>query len=225
LHDAASQGDIERVKQVIAKGTNVNERLERGTTALLLAANKGHLNIVKFLIDNGANLNLATDWGATPLINASAQGHADIVRLLLHNGADTKAKLQSPVDRSGRTALMIVAAEGYEDIVEIILEFDKTVSPNERREAFSLLEKSGKNRTIISGVILETSENFIRVEALGSHYRFTIQTQTKILDENGRETSLSEFQKGDIVSVAIRHDKVMEITKGGLRFEPKKFDR
>jgi len=49
LHQAAADGDIERVKSLIAKGVDINARDKEGRTALTLAKEKEHKEIVVLL--------------------------------------------------------------------------------------------------------------------------------------------------------------------------------
>gem|GEM_PF-4575655 len=49
LHQAAADGDIERVKSLIAKGVDINARDKQGRTALTLAKEKEHKEIVVLL--------------------------------------------------------------------------------------------------------------------------------------------------------------------------------
>ena len=75
LHNAARSGDLEKVKNLIDSGANIDEPLNVSDknpiyefTPLMLAAAYGHMNIVNFLIQKGANLNYQTQQGITPLI-------------------------------------------------------------------------------------------------------------------------------------------------------------
>ena len=54
IHHAASEGYIDIVKMLIAKGAVFDEQDELGDTPLLLAAKNGHIDIVNELIDAGA---------------------------------------------------------------------------------------------------------------------------------------------------------------------------
>ena len=54
LHKAAADGDIERVKSLIAKGVDINARDKEGRTALTLAKEKEHKEIVVLLRMNEA---------------------------------------------------------------------------------------------------------------------------------------------------------------------------
>jgi len=55
---AAENGDLNRVREQLEKGVDVNARSQAGHTALMLAAAAGHLEVVKALVDAKANPNL-----------------------------------------------------------------------------------------------------------------------------------------------------------------------
>ena len=58
LISAAENGDLNRVREQLQKGVDVNARSQAGHTALMLAAAAGHLEVVKALLDAKANPNL-----------------------------------------------------------------------------------------------------------------------------------------------------------------------
>ena len=65
--DAAAKGDLEKVKQHLAAGTDINERAgEHDSTALHAAAYHGKLEIVKFLISKDADINAKNRHEQTP---------------------------------------------------------------------------------------------------------------------------------------------------------------
>ena len=61
---AAYWGDTIVVKDCLAKGADINAKLERsGWTALMFAASEGHVEILSFLIPGGADVNARSSWG------------------------------------------------------------------------------------------------------------------------------------------------------------------
>jgi len=67
LREAACFGDIDGVKDLIAKGVNVNSQHDiNGWTALHWAAKRNHLNIVNLLCNHGADKSIATNKGELP---------------------------------------------------------------------------------------------------------------------------------------------------------------
>ena len=68
---AAANGDTESVKQLLAKGTDINVRDEKGGTPLHGAAFFGQAEVAELLIQKGADVNARNNNGVTPL-DASA---------------------------------------------------------------------------------------------------------------------------------------------------------
>jgi hypothetical protein len=98
LFEAAQKGDAAAVRELLAKGVNVNTKFHYGTTALLYAAQKGHQEVVRILLDHGADVNAKeTMAGMTPLMFAAFKGHTAIVRMLLDKGADPDPALTPAV--------------------------------------------------------------------------------------------------------------------------------
>ncbi len=97
LHEAVKPGvvygfgNLSKVKELIAAGTNVNDLDSRNNTALMIACEDDvHANsqIIKALIEAGTNINQVNLTGETALILASKKGHTNAVRMLLAAGAD-----------------------------------------------------------------------------------------------------------------------------------------
>ncbi len=85
---AANLGDIEKVKELIAKGYNVNTRDDVNWTPLHRAIFSGHKEIAKLLIANGADVNAKNNIGVVPIMLAVIRDYNDIVELLIKNGVE-----------------------------------------------------------------------------------------------------------------------------------------
>lgn len=68
LHKAVECGEIEKCKEMIKQGADVNFKNEYGYTPLYEAACRGHLEICKMLIEYGADVNLRSvlGWSTPP---------------------------------------------------------------------------------------------------------------------------------------------------------------
>jgi ankyrin repeat protein len=93
LFFASHKGHLAVVRELLARGANIEAASNNGATCLFLASEKGQLDIVCELLARGANVNAATDVGTTPLIHASRCGRVEVVRALLAAGADKRKRL------------------------------------------------------------------------------------------------------------------------------------
>ncbi len=134
LWAAARKGDAKAVKELLAKGADVNAKFRYGATALSYACDRGHLEVVKLLVENGADLNVRdTFYGASPLSWAASKGHADLVRYLLDKGADAGKD----------AALRMGISGGHTDIVEAALKRGG-FSPEALTAALAQATKAGR---------------------------------------------------------------------------------
>jgi glutaminase len=79
---AASQGDLNEVRALIAAGVEPGTADYDGRTPLHLAAAEGQLDVVRYLLAAGAGSQPVDRWGGTPLSDAETNGHAEIATLL-----------------------------------------------------------------------------------------------------------------------------------------------
>eukprot|EP00397_Hematodinium_sp_SG-2012_P017048 GEMP01017418.1.p1 GENE.GEMP01017418.1~~GEMP01017418.1.p1 ORF type:complete len:593 (+),score=201.58 GEMP01017418.1:266-2044(+) len=87
LHDAAYRGDVERVRELLDAGKNINEKIELALmTPLHQAARKGHHDVVRVLLAHKsppAEVNAQDSWLGTALHAACSEGHLRVVQELL----------------------------------------------------------------------------------------------------------------------------------------------
>ena len=114
----AAVGSLDKVKEEVEAGVDIEYIGSRATTALAEASFNGHLTIVKYLITKGANIETFSESG-TPLLLASDNGHLDIVKYLVEKGADKSVRN----DYSGDTALDSAAGSGHLDVVKYLIDF------------------------------------------------------------------------------------------------------
>lgn len=111
LWEATRRGDAAAVKDLLAKGADVNAKWRYDQTPLFKAAERGHTEVVKVLLDAGAKTDVRdTFYRATPLTWAADKGHAEIVRLLLDKGAP-----------GVEDVLMTGVGRGHPEIVKVAL--------------------------------------------------------------------------------------------------------
>jgi len=112
----AKKGDMDKLKQCIERGANLDARDKALRTAVSCAAFQGHVEILNFLIKEGAHPNLPDKLGNTPLIRAIRGDHPDIVRIL-----SPKVDLDQS-GNMGQTATYCAAANGRANILQVLIE-------------------------------------------------------------------------------------------------------
>ncbi|MFN7961067.1 MAG: PQQ-binding-like beta-propeller repeat protein [Thermoanaerobaculia bacterium] len=93
LWEAARLGDAAAVKDLLARGAQVDAPFRAGGTALLFAAQHGHRDVLELLLAAGANVGAREEvngWGA--LAWATVGGHCDLLPVLLEHGADPNVR-------------------------------------------------------------------------------------------------------------------------------------
>jgi ankyrin repeat protein len=67
LHSAAYEGHNDVVELLLAKGANVNAKINDGFTPLYEAASNGQKDVTELLLAKGADVNAKDNDGKTPL--------------------------------------------------------------------------------------------------------------------------------------------------------------
>lgn len=114
--DATRQGDLEKVRSLLAKGADINARDRYGQTALMNAAHAGHVELVRLLIEQGADLNTTAKYRLSALMLALIAHHAEVARLLIEAGADVNLRS----NRSFYSALHLAENAGFAEIVALL---------------------------------------------------------------------------------------------------------
>lgn len=110
-------GPLDRVKELIESGVNVNFLDGSGSTPLISASAVGQTAIVKYLLEHKADINAQNIEGFTALMMAAVNNYPEIVKLLLK--ADANWALR---DNQGKTALDLARKKGHKEIVCMLLE-------------------------------------------------------------------------------------------------------
>lgn len=145
LHDAVTHAQLQKAKDLIAAGADVNlmdgagnvplacarsaemaqllldngadmhKRDHYGSTVMMLSLRQPE--VVRTLLERGADPNEQSDNGDTALIWCARWGHAESARLLLKNGASMKLK-----NRCGKDALAEAQENNQQSIVDLLRE-------------------------------------------------------------------------------------------------------
>jgi len=112
VQEAAEKGDLLALKNVLAKGADVNTKDDSGATALMWAVSRNQQPVVEFLLTNGAAVDATTEDKTTALHFACWGADAETVRLLLKKGASASAKTatgETPLHRSAKRGAVEIA--------------------------------------------------------------------------------------------------------------------
>lgn len=93
LHRSAQHGDLNAIRESLARGANVNAPVDDYTLLrpLRTAVVANQLDAARLLLDNGADVNdeyMCCMTSDTPLMKAIENNNAEMVELLLSRGAD-----------------------------------------------------------------------------------------------------------------------------------------
>lgn len=118
LGNAALCGEVDKVKEHLRKGTNVNSHDTGGYAPLHYAARKGHIDVANLILLHGGDINIRTRAGkVSPLLRAAFSGKYAMCKFLVEKGADVKA-----VDDDGQTVLHRAVSSGNEALVKYLLD-------------------------------------------------------------------------------------------------------
>ena len=141
--EAAMQGDLAKVRALLAQQNDVNVAQGDGMTALHWAADRGDVAMTALLLRSGAKLTGTTkNGGYTPLHVAARAGHGAVVQALLAAGADAKT-----LTSTGATAMHLAASAGDAASIKALLA--KKADPNARESAWGqtpLMFAAAENR-------------------------------------------------------------------------------
>jgi len=115
LHEAAWNGDLETVAQLIARGARLSARDPNGRTPLHHALRRGHARVAAELLDAGARPAVGDDDGITPLHEAAGSGCEEMVQRLLAAGARADERAAE-----GDTPAYWAACRGHQHIVALL---------------------------------------------------------------------------------------------------------
>ncbi|KAI4254000.1 MAG: hypothetical protein L6R42_007355 [Xanthoria sp. 1 TBL-2021] len=121
---ASSEGCIENIRLLLAKGSNIESRDHQGATPLLIAVDANQPEAVQVLLDAGADITAKTDAGEGALYFAlqSDNTGANVVDTLLRGGIECFTS-----DNYGTTPLHEACYLGLEEQVEQILALSQNI--------------------------------------------------------------------------------------------------
>jgi predicted acyl esterase/ankyrin repeat protein len=111
LHQAVANGDIEQVRMLISKGSNIDSEDQNESTPLYYAVKSGNMEIIKSLMEAGADVNAGS---RLPLFTAVEQDNLSMAEYLITHGADVNAP-------EGWTALQMAVSTSTIEMVKLLI--------------------------------------------------------------------------------------------------------
>jgi hypothetical protein len=137
LRQAASAGDVAKVKVLLDQGVDVNAANPYGGTALTFAARRGNTEMVRLLLGRGADPNRKDNfYGFPPLLAALRTGEAEVAKLLLAKTAEVDFQ-----------TLSVAASRGNGEVVKAVLDKGR-FTPEQLSDALVVARQEGKDETV-----------------------------------------------------------------------------
>jgi len=142
LYEAANDGNLEEVRELVQAGANPSAIIDGDGSPLIGAARSGRTEIAGFLLDQGADPNGVVEGDGSPLIAAAQNGRIDQVQMLIDRGADVNLAVEGD-----ENPLMNAAEQGHLRIVQLLVERGADIHARIYSEKY---QGGGEWRTAIS---------------------------------------------------------------------------
>ena len=122
LRTATKNGHTEVMQLLLQRGANEISKSFSDQLKLVLAFQRDNLEVIALLLDCGISKTMMTNL----LCWAASDGDKKMAELLLERGADVNLKRNT--DKNGNSPLHIAAQRGFDEIVELLVNFDGDVN-------------------------------------------------------------------------------------------------
>ncbi len=137
LFTAVSNDNLEEVKNLIARGENVNLKDENysNITPLFLAVENGNAEIAETLLNFGAKVNVKDSNKQTPLMRLDEDASPELVNLLINHGA--KINL---TDKDDNNALILSSRSARPEVLRILTNYISNINAQNSEGRTALME-------------------------------------------------------------------------------------
>ena len=90
---AARNGDVNKIRELLTYGANIERRNKDGETPLMLASGFPTTDCLSLLLEHRADIHAKSKSGGTAIARACYHGELENVRMLLDHGADVDVKV------------------------------------------------------------------------------------------------------------------------------------
>lgn len=202
LIQAVRTGAIDRARELLRTGVDVNASQGDGATALHWAAHRSDVAATELLIGAGADVNRANELGATPLWLASLNGDAVIAGKLLDARADPNRALAS-----GETPLMTAARSGSVQTVTLLIDHGADLDATEHvRGQTALMWAVDQRHTPVVRTLLARGANVHTRSAVWQQLENTAGNTNSagdfLMSHGGASAILFAARQGDLETTA-----------------------
>uniref|UniRef100_A0A6N2LLG0 STI1/HOP DP domain-containing protein n=1 Tax=Salix viminalis TaxID=40686 RepID=A0A6N2LLG0_SALVM len=115
VHQCASAGDVEGLKNALASGADKDEEDSEGRTALHFSCGYGEVKCAQILLEAGATVDALDKNKNTALHYAAGYGRKECVALLLENGAAVTLQ-----NMDGKTPIDVAKLNNQNDVLKLL---------------------------------------------------------------------------------------------------------
>ncbi len=176
LFRAVSNDDIEEIKDLVAKGENVNQKDENYNfiTPLFLAVENGNAEIAETLLNFGAKINPKDGNKQTPLMRLDEDASPELVNLLIKHGA--KINL---ADKEGNTALILASRSVKAEVLRVLINHSANINAKNTEGRTALMEAADADNLENVRALLEAGAN-VSLKDRDGETAFDLTTNEKI---------------------------------------------
>ncbi|XP_046553082.1 ankyrin repeat domain-containing protein 50-like [Haliotis rubra] len=205
LYSACLGGDVDVVKYVLSQNMlDINDTVQCGRTAVMLAAANGHKDMVELLVDKEADVSLLDEAGDNILHCACRGGDVKVVKYILS---------QEMVDINSRgygkkTPVMVAGEEGHKGVVELLVKFGADLSLNGKSGSNILHYACSSGQFDVVKYVLSLNE--VDIDSRGWKKRTPVMAAAvkghkevvELLVKHGADLSISEKSGSNILHLA-----------------------
>ncbi|MCI4407481.1 MAG: ankyrin repeat domain-containing protein [Thermofilum sp.] len=235
LFKAAENGDVERVKELLASVPDfhrmeyVNATPSYGSTPLHYAAYNGHTDFVKLLLENGADPSIKDNSGKTAADLARERGHIEIANMIenvkelfeaLKKGDTSKAekllanlRVPNARDRNGVSLLHWATFIGHAGIARSLIEKGADVNIKDRRGKTPLHYSAKIGDTIIAKLFLEKGADINARDERNCtplHYAANVEVARLLIEKGADINAKSELYDDALSLHKIFHELIID---------------
>jgi uncharacterized protein len=118
--EGLEKSDVDRLRQLLEAGADINALDRYGQTSVMIAARDGRADVMRFLIAGGAVLDQTAKYGLSAVMLAVINGHLEVVRMLVHAGARLDLRGSGAPGFAGKTAWDLAEARGEAPMMEAL---------------------------------------------------------------------------------------------------------